>query len=197
MRRDEIFLRFVFASLSRQKRGPGVSADDAQKKSAEPIGSALRGFVTSWGRYATIWAACVSVAKTMGVNRASATAKAANLEIVFISFPQVFQTSLTMRCRAPPIWMHAPLALMQNSLAKSGYLTRALLVTAQKKSREPLGWFAASLIDRRRRVWGDQATIKAAWFNVANAIGAKKASAAAMQKNLVICVAPFLAFRFV
>lgn len=49
MRRDEIFLHFVFASLSGQKRGPGVSADDAQKKSAEPIGSALRGFVTSLG----------------------------------------------------------------------------------------------------------------------------------------------------
>ena len=32
MRRDEIFLRFVFASLSGQKRGPGVAADGAQKE---------------------------------------------------------------------------------------------------------------------------------------------------------------------
>jgi hypothetical protein len=34
---------------------------------------------------------------------------------------------------------------------------------------------------------GDQATIKAAWLRVANATGAKKASAAAMQKNLDLC----------
>lgn len=150
--------RFFCASFSH--RCPGKSADQAlllmarKKRSAELMGSALRGFVTSWGSYATIWAACISVAKATGVNSANAKAKAANLKNLVISFPRVFQTSLTMRCRAAPVWMHAPLALVQNSLAKSESLTRALLVTAQKKSREPLGWFAASLIDRRRRVWG-------------------------------------------
>jgi hypothetical protein len=52
-------------------------------------GSALRGFVTSWGSYATIWAACINVATATGVNSATAKAKAANLENVFISFPRV------------------------------------------------------------------------------------------------------------
>lgn len=37
---------------------------------------------------------------------------------------------------------------------------------------------------------GDQATIKAAWFKAASAAGAKRAKAAAIEKNLVICLLP-------
>lgn len=60
---------------------------------------------------------------------------------------------------------------------------------AKEKART-LGVVRAFLVDRRRRVWGDQATIKAAWFKVAKAAGAKRASAAAMQKNLDMCELP-------
>lgn len=58
-------------------------------KSAELFGSALRGFVTSWGSYATIWAAWFSAAKATGVNSAMAKAKAAALakNVLVISIP--------------------------------------------------------------------------------------------------------------
>ena len=117
-----------------------------------------------------ICAACINVANATGMNSTKAAtnavvfAAAVKAWIFSISFPRSFD-------------------LVAHEMRGAATMD----ADAQKKSREPLGWFAASLVDRRRRVWGDQATIKAAWLRVASATGANKAKAAAKQRNLDIC----------
>lgn len=65
-----------------------------------------------------------------------------------------------------------------------------ICAVAEANEKARTRWESAPSIKTVAGGLGDQATIKAAWFRAANAAGAKRAMAAAIEKNLVICRLP-------